>query len=255
VFAGINIKPPEGAGMSKKKSISMLMCIMVLIPAVWTNAMHGMHGDSAWGEPIVHGYGYLSPGVSRVDAGRINRFLGDRGISSFMATAPSVSIGGHREYRRLVLESGLTMCYRRDNVNANLRTSLSTGDLLWNHGINVLPVGVPATLFPYIGMGIGVASLHVRSDKKEFGALLASSEPDAMLWQASFLLNGGIGADLIRSVKGTRRGMVLGLRGGYQLDPFSQSKGRAWRSGRTEIENMPILRQNGLYVRLILGGW
>ncbi len=244
--------------MSNHFTTFLLACTMVITIAPQSNAMHGMlrmHDDTACTTNVTREFGFIGPGVSWVNIDNFNNFLAAQGISRFKAMTPTLSIGGHKELRRLILESNLSLRYWHDNLNSNLRTSLFAGDIVWNSGINVLPASLPVTFFPCFGFGAGLATLHLMSDTKSFGQILASSEPDAMLWQASFLLNVGAGTDVLFVKKDALRGMALGIRGGYLFDPFSRKKDREWRSGRTEIEGMPVLRQNGPYLRLILGGW
>lgn len=240
--------------MSNHYTSLLLAFAMVMTVAAQSDAMHGMQGDTACTTKVTCGFGFIVPGISWVDIDNFNDFIATQGISSFKAMTPTLSIGGHKEKRRLIMESGLTLRYWRDNVNSNLRTSLFAGDMVWNNGINVLPAALPLTAFPYFGLGVGLAAVHLRNDEKTFSQLLASSEPDATLWQASFLLNVGGGADVFLIKKGSTRGMALGIRAGYLFDPFSRKRDRKWRSGRTDIVDVPILRQNSPYLRLVIGG-
>jgi hypothetical protein len=76
-----------------------------------------------------------------------------------------------------------------------------------------------------------------------------------MLWQASFLLNAGIGADALFTKTGSAHGFVLGVRGGYLFDPFFRKPDRNWYSDRVAITDVPLFNQNGPYLRLMVGGW
>jgi hypothetical protein len=245
--------------MSKQLSGLLVACAIVLsASASQVSAMHNMHrmhGDTACTTMVTREYGFINPGVSRANLNNINAYLKIKGITKFKFYTPTLSIGGHKEYHRLVLESNLTLRYWRDRVNSNLRTSIYAGDLVWNHGINVLPTTLPTLLFPYLGLGVGLATMHIRSEEKTLSQLLTSSEPNVRLWQASFLLNGGIGLDRQFKMSGGAHGMTVGLRGGYLLDPFYKKKDRSWFSNRVEIGDVPILRQNGPYLRLMLGCW
>lgn len=204
-----------------------------------SSAMHNMNSDSACTTMVTRQFVFVSPGVSWINIDKVNNFLMTQGISSFKEMPPMLSIGRSKEIRKLIFESNLTLRYWHDNVNSNLRTSLFVGDMAWNSGINVVPATLPVTFFPYVGIGVGLNSLRIRSD--------------AMVWQAAFLLNAGAGSNIVLTKKDSSRGLVLGIRAGYLFDPFT--KNRNWHSSATKIEDLPALNQSGAYIRLIIGGW
>ena len=240
--------------MSKYLKALILTTAMLLTIALQSHSMMmKMCGDSMCATTAIRGIGFVSPGISWVDLDRFNNFLGSQGISSFNTMAPTLTIGGYKEMNNIIMESNLTLRYWQDNVKSNLRTSLFMGDLDWNAGINLMKSSMPLCLFPYVGAGVGLNSLHMRSNKKSLGALLVSSDPNAMLWQAAFLLNVGVGSNYLFPRKNAAHGLALGLRAGYQFDPIS--KNRDWHSGGTNIVDLPTLKQSGPYLRLVLGGW
>jgi hypothetical protein len=229
------------------------MGALIIAFASQSFAMQNMHSDSACTTMVSRTYGFISPGLTWVNNNDLNSFLGTEGIASFNTMSPTFSLGGHREMKRLIMESNLNFRYWRDNVDNGLRTSLFASDIVCNTGINVLPATMPVTLFPYLGLGAGLNTLHFRRDTKTLAQVLTFSGSDAMLWQASFLINLGLGADFILAKADGTHGLVLGLRGGYLFDPYNGDKD--WNLGGTEVEDVPNFKQSGPYVRLILGGW
>jgi hypothetical protein len=233
---------------------AMLMTVVCPANAMDKGMMHSNpDNDSTCMTKISRQYGFISPGGAQISTRRLNEYLATQGVSAFRTTEPTLSLGMHKELQRLIMESNFTMRFWRDRKNADMRTSLFMGDIVWNTGYNVLPTEIPVNLFPYLGLGVGLNSIRFRSDTKTLAQLRASSDPNVLVSQAAFLLNAGVGSDFILSNKEKTRGMVIGLRAGYLLDPLS--KRRDWYSGRTEIEDMPNLKQSGVYGRIILGGW
>lgn len=218
-----------------------------------SDAMQNKGCDSACTQSPTRHFGFIAPGVSWIDADKLNDFLATQGISSFKDVAPTLSLGGSKEYRRLIFESNLTMRYWHERVNSNVRTSLFMGDMMWNTGYNLLPPSFMTRVFPYAGIGFGINSIYLRNDTATFADMRSSQNTNSMLWKAKFLINAGLGTDLILTKDKSGPGLVMGLRAGYLYDPFNHNK--SWYSSGTEIKGMPDLRQSGAYIKLILGGW
>ena len=241
--------------MTNRLKMIYIVCALATSFTQQADAMHEKSADTLFDTNVTCGFGFIVPGVMWADIDNVNDYLASQGISRFKSVTPTLSFGGHREMKRLVFESVVTLRYWRDRVNENLRSTFFACDMVGNHGINVMPETLPVIVFPYFGFGVGFASMYFRSKTKKLEQLLASSEPDAMLWQAAFLLNAGGGADFLLFKKGSEKGMAIGIRAGYLFDPFSGNEDRDWWSGGTRIDDAPLFKQNGPYLRLILGGW
>lgn len=225
---------------------------VTLISFLSVNAMHFAKSDSlSCSTMVTRHFGFIEPGASWLSMDNLNDYLVQQGLSSFNDRSPSFTIGHRKEFKRLYFESGFTFRYYDDHKRLNLKASLYNGTYLWNTGFNLLPKAFPVTLFPYAGMGVGGAYMHVRSDSRAFSEALVSNGPDFTMWQGAFLLNAGVGSDFILTK--SERGFVIGIRGGYLYDPFTSK--REWRSNGTKITNLPDLDQSGPYVNLLIGGW
>jgi hypothetical protein len=229
-----------------------VVLFIALLSFYSVNAMHFGKSDSlSCTSMVTRHIGFVEPGASWLSMDNLNEYLVQQGLSPFNDRSPSFTIGHRKELKRLYFESGFTFRYFDDHTRSNLKASLYNGTYLWNTGFNLLPQVYPVTLFPYAGIGFGVAYMHVRSDSRAFSDAIVSNGPDFTMWQGAFLLNAGIGSDLI--VTKVSRGFVVGLRGGYIYDPFSSK--HEWRSNGTKITNLPNLDQSGPYVHLLIGGW
>lgn len=231
----------------------MLVSAVVASSTVSAQAMQNRWADTACSTMGCRSFGYISPGLAWNNLDNINNALAAQGISAFKGMAPTLSLGMNRELGRLVMESSITWRYWFDNLDGATRTSLGAGDLIFNTGFNLFPFSAPLTLVPYLGIGGGLNTIHIRNDSKSLTNLLGSTEPDAMLWQGTFLVNLGIGSDLLLSKNDMLNGLALGLRVGYLFDPFADNM--RWYSNGVYINDIPALNQSGAYIRLILGGW
>lgn len=209
--------------------------------------------DTTCSTAVTHSFGYISPGFTWVDNDNLNNFLATLGIGSFRENSATLSFGKRKEIRKIIGESALRLRYWDSEVNTGIRSSLFMGDILWNAGFNLMPLNTPAVIFPYAGLGVGLNTLRIRSESKTLSELLESTEPNAFIWQAAFLINVGAGADFKIAKKDARGGIVLGIRSGYLFDPFT--KNRDWYSNGSEITDIPVLKQSGPYIQLIVGGW
>jgi hypothetical protein len=229
-----------------------LAFFFLLLCSFSVTAMHfGKSDSSTCSTMITRHFGYFEPGASWLSMDNLNNYLVIHGLSPFNDRSPSLTIGHRKELKRLYLESGFTFRYFDDHTKTNLKASLYNGTYLWNTGFNLLPQASPVTLFPYAGMGVGGVYMHVRSDSRAFSDAIVSNGPDFTMWQGAFLLNAGVGSDLILTK--AARGFVVGIRGGYIFDPFTSK--REWRSSGTKITNLPDVDQSGPYVHLLIGGW
>lgn len=234
-----------------KVFLTFTICLAAFVPSARAGEIDTCSAMKAAMKPDRQ-YGYLSVGTTWFANDDLNAKLKSSAYSSFKSNALTFSISDHKEYKRLIFESPLSLHFWKDNVDSGIRTSLFSSDLLWNTGFNVLPSNLPAILFPELGLGLGFNLMRIRSDSKTLATILTTTEPNSLLWQGSFLFNVGIGSDLIVAAADRNAGLTIGIRAGYTLDIYTA---KHWYSDGVTISDVPSLPHNGPYVRVILGGW
>lgn len=196
-------------------------------------------------------YHFIGIGFHEVSLEELNRKLDSSGISGFEPAAFNLSFGGHVEIRKLVLEGEFSGLAWGENIDNNLRTSLYATNIKGHLGVNLLPEDLMITLSPYAGLGLGMNGLRICNDKKSLSEAIGNSDPNVIIWQGTFLTQIGVAADFVVQSPDKRKGFVVGIRGGYQFAPLLTS----WYSDDTPITDVPDIKQSGVFVKLILGGW
>ncbi|HUI93473.1 MAG TPA: hypothetical protein VLX68_14605 [Chitinivibrionales bacterium] len=236
------------------KAFQQRFVLLFLAAFVSIAAAHSMENDSMEMKMMkpTHQFGYISPGFSWIDFGQLNNFLKSSGFSAFPEQAWTLSLGGYKDYRRLVMESAIMFRIWGDNVNGPVRVTLCAGEIVWNMGFNSLPPEWPVSLYPYLGLGVGGNSIYFRDNSKTLASLLASTEPNSFIGQLTPLLNLGLGSNYVLASKDGDKGLAIGLRIGYLFDLYIN---KSWYSDGIRVSDMPSILQNGAYIRLVLGGW
>jgi hypothetical protein len=200
---------------------------------------------------LTRSYGFFQAGIATVDQEKLNKTLSSSGLTGFDPLTVSFAIGGHREYRRLISDGQFSSSHWRKNDNGSIRTALTSFNLSSNTGINILPPDFNLNLFPFAGLGVGINKLHMHRKSATFNEVVTTTIPDQTLRQGTVTFNAGLGSDVIVPKDNKKSGFVIGVRGGYQL-PLYTSK---WLTGGTKISGLPDLKQQGFYVRLVIGEW
>jgi len=235
-----------------KKSLSNRMAFGVISVLFISLQLSAADSDTACPKKPTLQYGFIGVGAAWVDDSKLNDKLNSMGVSSFKDIALSISLGKHDEYGAVITEGALSGSFWKENKNGNLRTSLMGADAVFNLGCNTLPRGLPARLFPFVGVGLAGNFINMRADEKTLPELLASNEPKADLWQGAILFNAGIGSDFVIAIPGKKSCFAMGVRAGYRYDLYTSKN---WYSDGTTITGIPQLHNNGGYIRLIFGGW
>jgi len=196
-------------------------------------------------------YRFIGTGFLDADLKELNSRLNSSGISGFESAGFNLSFGRHVEIRKLILEGGGSGLIWGENIDNGLSTSLYAANINGHLGVNLLPEDMMITLSPYAGLGLGMNGLRICNDKKTLNEAIKNSDPNATLWQASFLTQIGVAADLVLPSPDKQKGFVVGIRCGYQFAPLLTS----WYSDETPITDVPDLKQSGVFAKLILGGW
>jgi hypothetical protein len=234
--------------MTQMKQSAVFMLLVGVFAAVCLNAAEG---DSSCTMKTTHQYGFLGGGISWFDDSKLNDRLALSNLPKFKEYAMTISIGGRKDMKRMTMESVITGHFWRDKVSSNQRISLWSGDIFWNGGYNILPSEQSLTLFPYVGLGVGLNTMRLRSDTKTFSGLLTSTDHALFLTQGSVIFNVGLGSDLFLVKPDKTRSMVIGIRAGYSYDLYNAKN---WYSDGTTISDLPVLRHNGGFIRLVIGG-
>ncbi len=229
--------------------------LMVMVLAGFGIATAGdSTGDSAMMRMMrpTHEFGYVGASSAWLSLSGFNTFLNSQGLSSFPEQAWTIAFGGYKDYDRLVMEHTFSIRIWGFNRNGPLRTTLVAADLTGNTGFNTLPPQWPASLYPYVGLGVGMNALYVRDDSKTFSQMLASTEPNSYSWEFTPLLNLGLGSNYLLLSPDKTMGLALGLRAGFLVDLYYTKR---WISDGVYITDIPSISQTGAYVRLIIAGW
>jgi len=196
-------------------------------------------------------YRFIGMGFYEANLKELNSNLDSSGISGFEPAGFSLSFGRHLEIRRLILEGEFSGVAWGVNIDNGLRTALYATNIKGHLGVNLLPEDMMISLSPYAGLGLGMNGLRIRNDRKTLNQAIENSDPNATLWQGSFLTQIGVAVDLVLPSPDKQKGFVVGIRGGYQFAPLATS----WYSDDTPITDVSDLNQRGVFAKLILGGW
>jgi hypothetical protein len=224
------------------KTILHLLAAAVLLISITSAPAHTMGDDSTMMKMMkpTHEFGYISPGMSWINFGSLNNYLVSLppGYSHFQEQAWTLALGNYKDWDRFVMESHILARIMGDNLNGNLRTSMGFVEIVGDAGFNVLPPAMPVDLYPYLGLGGGLACMNFRNNLTTLPALLLSTEPNAMLWQATPLFDIGIGSNYLLGNKDGTMGFAFGLRIGYLVDLHLNKR---WYSGQIGISGLPSI--------------
>jgi hypothetical protein len=134
-------------------------------------------------------------------------------------------------------------------LTGNTMSSFTAGEILLKSGFNVVNTE-HINLYPYLGLGAGLMNLVIGDKNTPFDSAMVRPNTNMSLYQARFLIDLGIGFDLIGGPNSSRLGL-LGLRAGYTFDP---TKSERWMRDGLFVNDAPKPTLNGAYVMLTLGG-
>jgi hypothetical protein len=206
------------------------------------------------GRMKAHRVSFIGGGIQLLELSGLNDRLNASGISDFDEFAPTVTLGHYNAARRLMFGGNIAGTFWRRNYDANRRTTLGAGRILFTAAFNVLQNGLPVRLYPEGGIGAGAFKLKSTVHKRSFEDVLSSNTVESTMWQATFLLSAGAGVDftLPSMMDRKRPGAIVGLRAGYLFDPAKNEKW--YEPGAAKIENGPAPRMKGFYASITLGG-
>jgi hypothetical protein len=191
----------------------------------------------------------LGIGVGWVDLKPLNDRLSDLGLAQFKTYGLSLDLEHQRVINRMMMGGEIKGLFFKDKLTGNTRTGFTAGEILLKSGFNVINTE-HVNLYPYLGLGAGLMNLVIGDKNTTFDTALVRPNTNLNLWQARFLIDLGLGFDLIGGNNPSRLGAV-GLRAGYTFDP---TKSDRWMRDGLFVTSTPKPTLNGAYLMLTLGG-
>jgi hypothetical protein len=191
----------------------------------------------------------VSVGAGWVDLKSLNSKLSGLGLSEFRNYGLSLDLEHQTVINRMMMGGELKGLLFRDRLTNNTKTAFNAGELLLKSGFMVVNTE-HVQLYPYLGLGAGLMNLVIGEKNTPFDTALSRPNTNLNLYQGRFLIDLGVGFDLLGGQNPSRLG-VLGLRAGYTFDP---TKADRWMRDGLFVTGAPEPTLNGAYVMLTLGG-
>jgi hypothetical protein len=226
------------------KSVFLMLSLMTI------SAFAGHQCDSACAMPKVNVIKkhFITGGVQYADVSGLNRTLTAYGLPGFHYYGPSFGFESQTIMNRLMMGGELKGFFVKDISSGNTKASFSAGQLLMTSGVELIK-SEHLNLYPYLGLGAGLMRVSVGATNTPFDTAIVKSLPAVDVFQAKFLIDLGLGFDLIANgEKG--KGATLGIRTGYMFDPVKNDKW--WRTG-SDFSNGPAPMLSGPYITLTMG--
>lgn len=184
-----------------------------------------------------------------VDIKPLNDKLTSLGLSKFRTYGVSLDLEHQKVYNRMMMGGEIKGLMFTRRLTGNTMSSFSAGEILMKSGFNVINTE-HVNLYPYLGLGAGLMNIVIGDKDTPFDSALARPNTNMSLYQGRFLIDLGIGCDLIGGPNAGRLGL-LGLRAGYTFDP---TKSDRWMRNGLFVTNAPQPTLNGAYVMFTIGG-
>jgi hypothetical protein len=191
----------------------------------------------------------FSVGAAWVDMKSLNSKLSSLELSNFRNNGLSLDLEHQTVINRMMMGGELKGLFFGDRLTNNTRTTFNAGELLLKSGFMVVNTE-HVQLYPYLGLGAGLMNLVIGEKNTPFDTALIRPTTNLNLYQGRFLIDLGVGFDLLGGQNPSRLG-VLGLRAGYTFDPTKTDR---WMRDGLFVTGAPEPTLNGAYVMLTLGG-
>lgn len=209
--------------------------------------------------PATRAMGYLSLGLNGASAGEFQGRLDAAGPGYPAQPGSELAVGGGALFfaRRLVLGLEGLLLSSAQRVGPAYTTTISGASGVIQVGFALVDSRSLA-LYPLVGFGAGAFTWKARQNSAPagFDEVVLNPALGVSLLNASFLLQGGLGADYWLSFDRTGQGtgaLVIGLRLGYSYSPY----GRNWEvemgQGSQELAGAPRFGMTGPFLRLVVG--
>lgn len=200
--------------------------------------------------------GFVGVGTHSSDVSELNTRLAAAGYPEFSDNFLSFSGGFNWWTRKLVWSIDGHGLFQPMESNATHDTRLTAAYGLLSVGVPIRP-SRQSYVYPMIsiGGGGGQLSMQARSDVS-FDELLANPGRTADVTNTSLLFGPRLGMHFFIPLghnNAARRGMIIGLRGGYLFSAFETE----W----SEVDNLetvsggPKLNLAGPHIMVVIGGW
>ena|GEM_PF-2380303 len=191
----------------------------------------------------------LGIGAGWVDMKPLNDKLSSLGISAFRTYGLSLYLEHQKVFNRMMMGGEIKGLFFNSRLTGNTMSSFMAGEIIMKSGFNVINTE-HVNLYPYLGLGAGLMNLVIGDKSTPFDSAMVRPTTNMSLYQARFLIDLGIGFDLIGGQNSSRLGL-LGLRAGYTFDP---TKSDRWTRDGLFVTDAPQPTLNGAYVMLTIGG-
>jgi len=197
------------------------------------------------------GVGFMY-GAKLANMNDLNDQLVEDGFQEFDPVLKSIGGLGYINYNKFILSPEF-VSFSKNIASGNTDISYEGSQMFVNLGYAVVSEE-RALGFVYIGAGRGNASLKFTdpSGPSDFaGETIASGEE---LNTDSFLINLGYSYHFLMNFsksKNRKAGTTVGIRAGYIFSPGSKK----WEYNGEEIAGAPPAKFNGVFIRLVIGGW
>ncbi len=192
--------------------------------------------------------GYVSFGAAYYDLEELNRSLQKTGNPLFGNEVFQFTLGEDVHYEQLIGGGSFSANIWEIAENNEKRTFMTSMDMNALVGYDLL-FEEHMSLFPYVGVGVGVSLLHMAHQDASFESMgQGTSLQDELLWQMSLDIKTGFGYDFHLKREGTST--VFGVRAGYRFDV---SSGTGWYRELSTVAGGPSLKMSGPYATLLFG--
>jgi hypothetical protein len=204
-------------------------------------------------DAFFEGRGYFIMGAHFLDLGNLNVMLENKGYNAYFENFISIGGGGYWRINRFIMEGeGHTILESKEKFNI-YKSSISGGFGFFNIGY-VLISKPHFSLYPLFGPGYGGLTLKIwdENDVPTFGEILDNPKRTVETSTGNFLINLGIGLDILTPFKKDETGEggpCFGFRMGYLL---AIGKGD-WSYEGNDISGGPEIGLDGFYIRLFIG--
>jgi hypothetical protein len=191
----------------------------------------------------------LEIGVGWLDMKPLNDKLSSLGLSNFRTYGLSLDLEHQTVINRMMMGGEIKGIFFNDRLTDNTKTTFWAGQILMKSGFNVVNTE-HINLYPYLGLGAGLMNLIIGDKYTAFDDARVRPNTNLNIYQFRFLIDLGVGFDLLGGNNPSRLG-VVGLRAGYTFDP---TKSDRWMRDGLFVNSAPKPTMNGAYVMLTLGG-
>ncbi|MGH7503297.1 MAG: hypothetical protein ACREL7_16345 [Longimicrobiales bacterium] len=198
------------------------------------------------------GRGFFMVGVEKLELDELNASLTAEGFPTFSQRFLTLGGGGYFIRGRLILGGEGHTILQSDETTSDgaFRTRITGGFGMVNVGYQVLRGGRFA-IYPLLALGGGAMNLRITERSTlAFDEILQNPRRGANLANGAFLAGAALGADWFIPAGEGGKGVVLGLRAGFNYAPLEPE----WSMDGVDIANGPDAGFTGPWVRLTLGG-